>query len=211
MNRIVKGLVAIVGMMGLAGWVYAAGDAEAGKAKAGMCAACHGVDGNSAMPAFPKLAGQNARYLIKQLKDIKSGARSVPVMAGMVAGLSLEDMTNIAVYYAGQKVTIGAVKPEYLALGEKIYRAGNASTEVPACSACHGATGKGMVEAGFPAIGGQHADYLEMQLKAFRAAGREDEAGTRRSNDDGMMMQSVSARLSDAEIKALSSYINGLY
>lgn len=212
MMKLVKTLAWAVVLTGAATGVQAAGDAAAGKSKAAVCAACHGADGNSSVPSFPSLAGQNAAYTAKQLRDIKSGARSVPEMAAIVAPLSDQDMLDLAAFYAEQEAKIGAADPALVALGETIYRAGNPETGVSACAACHGATGEGVPAAGFPALAGQHAAYTEKQLKAFRAAGRQDETGARRENDgETMMMRSTAARLSDAEIKAVSSYINGLY
>lgn len=192
--------------------VHAAGDAEAGKNKASTCVACHGTDGNSSVPNFPKLAGQGANYTIKQLHDMKDGARNVPEMAAFLPALSDQDIEDIAAYYAAQKTTPGTADPKLVELGQKLYRAGNAENGVTACAACHGATGKGMPEAGYPSLAGQHTAYLEAQLKAFRAAGREDHEGKRRDNDgETKMMRATAARLSDDDIKALSSYINGLY
>jgi len=211
MKLVAKTLVLAALMGGAANLAVAAGDPEAGKNKSAVCAACHGADGNSAMPNFPKLAGQAERYTIKQLHDIKSGARQVPEMMAIVANLSEQDMADLAAYYAKQTHTSGATDPELVELGQKVYRGGNGANGVTACAGCHGATGKGMPEAGFPALAGQHTAYIEAQLKAFRAAGREDAEGKRRTNDgEAKMMQATAARLSDNEIKALSSYINGL-
>lgn len=212
MKLVANVLVAAVLVTGGTSFAQAAGDAEAGKNKAAVCGACHGADGNSAVPNFPKLAGQHESYILKQLKDIKSGARPVPQMAGIVPGLSDQDMEDLAAYFAAQTSTTGAADPKLAERGRDLFRAGNAEAGVTACAACHGATGKGMAEAGFPALAGQHAAYIEAQLKAFRAAGREDHEGARRENDgEGKMMRSTAARLSDDDISALSSYINGLY
>lgn len=189
-----------------------AGNAEAGKAKAAVCGACHGADGNSPIAMFPKIAGQGERYTVKQLVDIKTGARDVPQMKAIVDPLSNQDFADIAAYFAAQTPSVGAANKDLVELGQKIYRAGKPEAGVPACAGCHGADGKGMPEAGFPLLSGQHADYTEAQLKAFRAAGRADEAGVKRTNDgDTMMMRTTAARLSDADIKALSSYISGLH
>lgn len=206
--------LAVVGAMGLgfSALTYAAGNADAGKGKAAVCGACHGADGNSMVPMFPKLAGQGERYLIKQISDIKSGAREVVQMKGLVDNLSEQDIADLGAYYASQKVQVGAAKKELVELGQSLFRAGKPEAGVAACSGCHGANGLGMPEAGFPLLSGQHADYIEGQLKAFRAAGRGDEAGAKRTNDgETMMMRATAARLSDGDIKALSSYINGLY
>jgi len=211
MKQMIKMFSIVLFSLSIAGIAQAAGDLEAGKTKAAVCGSCHGADGNSAVPSFPKLAGQGERYIVKQLQDMKSGARNVAMMTAMVANLSEQDMNDIAAYFSSQPIKVGAVKADLLELGQKIYRAGNADNGVTACSACHGAQGKGMAEAGYPALGGQHTAYVETQLKAFRAAGRADEGATYRTNDgDSKMMQSTAARLSDAELKAVSSYINGL-
>jgi cbb3-type cytochrome c oxidase subunit III len=211
MNKLFTAFSAIVLLAGAA-TVQAAGDAEAGKQKSAVCAACHGADGNSMMPNWPKLAGQVEKYTIKQLHDMKSGERVVPEMAAFLPGLSDQDIEDIAAYYASQAIKVGKADPELVELGEKIYRAGNAESGVAACASCHGAKGEGMAAAGWPALAGQHADYIEAQLKAFRAAGRGDETGPYRKNDgSSMMMRASAARLTDSEIKALASYINGLY
>lgn len=211
MKKMLSTLSAIVLMAGAVS-VQAAGDAEAGKNKAAVCAGCHGADGNSMVPSFPKLAGQNAKYTVKQLKDMKEGKRNVPEMAAFLPGLSDQDMADIAAFYEAQPVKTGKANPELVELGQSLYRAGNPESGVTACAGCHGAKGDGMPSAGFPAVAGQHAGYIEAQLKAFRASGRGDEAGPYRDNDgESMMMRATAARLTDAEIKALSSYINGLY
>ena len=210
-NKFFATFSAVLMLVGAA-QVQAAGDAEAGKQKSAVCAACHGADGNSMMPNWPKLAGQVEKYTIKQLHDMKSGERPVPEMAAFLPGLSDQDIEDIAAYYASQTIKVGKADPELVELGEKIYRAGNAESGVAACASCHGAKGEGMAAAGWPALAGQHADYIEAQLKAFRAAGRGDETGPYRKNDgSSMMMRASAARLTDSEIKALASYINGLY
>lgn len=211
MKLVAKSLVLAALMGGVVNFAVAEGDPEAGKAKASVCSACHGADGNSMVPNFPKLAGQAPSYTIKQLRDIKSGAREVPEMTPFVATLDEQDFADLAAFFAQQKPTSGAADPALVELGQKLYRGGNLEAGVTACSACHGSAGKGMPEAGFPALAGQHAAYIEAQLKAFRAAGRADEQGKRRTNDgETLMMQSTAARLSDQEIKALASYISGL-
>ena len=186
----------------------AEGNAQAGQTKAGTCIACHGVDGNSAVPTFPKLAGLGHRYLLKQMKDIRDGRRPVALMAGQVDNLSDEDLSDIAAYYSSQTRTGGAADPAALELGRKVYLAGIAERQVPACAACHSPTGSGNAPAGFPALGGQHADYIAAQLKMFRQ-GYEDPAG--RTNDgDSKIMRATAFRMSDKEIEAVASYISGL-
>ena len=197
-------------LWGTAPVAFATGDAAAGEALTATCAACHGADGNSAVGAFPKLAGQNQRYLVKQLQDIKSGLRPVPQMAGQTDNMSDEDMENIAAFYEAQTTTVGQAKADLVELGESIYRAGIADKGVPACTACHSPTGQGNGPAGFPALGGQHAEYLAAQLKAFRTGVDQPEKG--RVNDgESRIMRSSAALLSDLEIEAVASYISGLH
>lgn len=194
----------------LSGQVMAAGDAEAGKQKAAVCAACHGQDGNSATAMYPKLAGQGAPYIVKQLKDYKSGERENAIMQGQVAGLSEQDMQDLGAYYAQQTIEIGAANPEYVEHGEQVWRGGNPETGLPACTGCHGPAGDGVDAAVFPALGGQHAGYIETQLKAFRAAGRDSLEGPYRSNDANAMMREIAAKMSDKEIRDVASFISGL-
>ena len=215
MKKLVLGLSLL---LAAAGTVHAAGDVEAGKVKAAACGACHGADGNSLAPNFPKLAGQGVRYLTKQINDIKSGARPVPMMTAMVANLSEQDIADISAYFASQSSSTGKAKDdtEMLALGARVYRGGNEATGTAACDACHSPTGAGNAAAGFPRLGGQHAGYIEAQLKAFRAAGRDDDVAdaNKRRNDgagDTAMMQPVAAKLSDSEIKAVANFIQGLH
>lgn len=188
----------------------AAGDAAAGKAKSATCAACHGPDGNSAAPTFPKLAGQSERYLNKQIHDIKSKARVVPAMAGMVDNLSDQDIADLAAYFAKQPSSVNQAKKDTVAKGEQIYRGGIRDKNVPACAACHSADGAGNAPAGFPRLGGQHADYISAQLKAYRASADGDATG--RANDgDTKPMRTIALRLTDSEIAALANYISGLH
>jgi len=185
------------------------GDAAAGKAQIAVCSACHGADGNSAVPTFPKLAGQGQKYLYKQLVDIRDGARPVPTMAGQLDGKNNQDLADIAAYYAEQASSGGQTDPELLALGEAVYRGGIPERKVAACAACHSPTGKGNAPAGFPSLAGQHADYIAAQLKAYRK-GYEDETG--RTNDGDIRIMRITAfGLSDKEIEAVSSYASGLY
>jgi cytochrome c553 len=184
------------------------GDAAKGQAAANQtCVACHGADGNSPIAVNPKLAGQIPEYLHKQLADFKAAAgkkaeRDNPVMTGMVANLSPEDMRNIAAYYAGQAAKPGAAKSKDLvALGQKIYRGGIAAKGVAACASCHGPNGAGMPSQ-YPRVSGQHAEYTEVQLKAFRSG--------ERANDPGSSMRTVADKLSDREIQGVSDYIAGL-
>ncbi|HHJ13748.1 MAG TPA: cytochrome c4 [Gammaproteobacteria bacterium] len=182
----------------------AAGDAAAGQAKAAACAGCHGADGNSVNPIWPKLAGQHAKYIEKQLKDFKAGeTRKDATMAGMVAALGEQDMADIAAYFSGQKRTPGSADESQVELGEKIYRGGNPTTGVAACIGCHSPTGSGNPAANFPSISGQHAAYVEKQLKDFASGARK--------NDAGKMMRNIAARMTEEEIKAVASYVQGLH
>lgn len=166
----------------------------------GVCAACHGADGNSAIPLNPKLAGQHPEYIVKQLTEFKSGKRANAVMGGMAAGLSDEDIKNLGTYFAGQKLNLGSAKSNGKgSLGEKIYRHGIVATGVPACAACHGPAGAGLPKQ-FPRLQGQHADYTLAQLKTFRTGEREN----------APMMMVISTKMTDAEMAAVSDYIQGL-
>lgn len=199
MNKLLIALLVSVGITSVA---HAAGDAAAGQGKTAICAACHGADGNSAVGNFPKLAGQNEKYLLKQLVEIKEGTRPVVEMTGMLNAMSEQDLADIAAYFASQNVQIGAAKADLVEAGEKIYRGGIQSKGVAACTACHGPQGNGIASAGYPQVGGQHAQYTETQLKNFRVEARD--------NDPGRMMRDIAAKLSDKEIQAVSSYIQGL-
>ena len=181
----------------------AQGDAAVGRSKAAICATCHGAEGNSELPMNPKLAGQNATYITKQLMDYKSGVRSNQTMSAMVLNLSEQDMQDISAWYSSQQVTLQGADPKFVELGESLYRAGIKELAVPACSACHSPTGRGNAPAGFPSLGGQHAEYTLQQLKDFRAGVRQ--------NDESSMMRIVVERLTDRELEALASYVSGLH
>jgi len=183
--------------------VLAQGDAEAGASKIALCATCHGADGNSEIPMNPKLAGQSASYLAKQLRNYQSGERQNAIMAGMAATLSEQDILDISAYYAAQKPTLEGADPELLELGEALYRSGNPELGVAACSACHAPTGAGNGPAGFPALGGQHVEYTLQQLQMFRSG--------ERANDLNGMMRTTVERLTDSELEALASYVSGLH
>lgn len=180
-----------------------AGDATKGKAKTGVCAGCHNADGNSPLAINPKIAGQGAKYLAKQLHDFKSGARENATMKPMADMLSDEDIQNVAAFYATQKVQHMAVEEKFIEPGQKLYRDGDADRDVPACIACHGPSGNGMPSAGFPALGGQHAEYTKAQLLAFRDG--------KRDNDANNVMRDVVRKMSDEQIEAISKYLAGLH
>jgi cytochrome c553 len=179
-----------------------AGDAVRGQQLSQVCAACHGADGNSINPEWPKLAGQNAAYLYKQLMDYKTGRRENALMVGQVANLDEQDMRDLAAFYERQVVSEGVADAELVARGEAIYRGGIVSAGVPACQACHGPTGAGNPAAMFPMVAGQHARYSSDQLRYFRSE--------QRANDNGRMMRNVARRMSDADIQAVSEYMAGL-
>jgi cytochrome c553 len=165
-----------------------------------VCAACHTADGSRGSPAYPILQGQHPEYLVKQLTEYKSGARANAIMAGMAGLLSLDDMKNVAAFYASKQAKPGFAKnKDSVALGEKIYRGGIVAKQVPACAGCHGPTGAG-IPVQYPRLGGQHADYAEAQLVAFRGGIRKNSA----------QMTAIASRLSDAEIKAVADYVAGL-
>ena len=181
----------------------AAGNAEAGQAKAAVCGACHGPTGNeSPLPNTPKLGGQGERYLLKQLEEIKGGVRVVPQMVGILDPMSEQDLANLAAWFSSQAAPQGAVDPAKRELGERLFRAGDATIGVAACSACHAPNGAGNHAAGYPALSGQDPAYTELQLKAFREGSR--------TNDAAEVMRTTAKRLSDAEIAALASYVSGL-
>jgi cytochrome c553 len=195
-------LVASIAGLSLIGSAVAAGDAEAGKTKAAACAACHGPDGNSPAAIFPKIAGQHASYIAKQLQEFKSGERKDPTMNGMAAPLSDQDMADLAAFYSSQTGSVGQAAEDKVQPGGTIYRAGNSATGVSACAACHGPTGGGNPMAKFPGLSGQHADYTVAQLKNFRSGAR--------ANDAGSMMRNIAKKMTDAEIEAVAQYIQGL-
>ncbi|BAU71765.1 Cytochrome c4 [Metapseudomonas furukawaii] len=190
--------------LGITGMAHAAGDAKAGQAKAAVCGACHGPDGNSAAPNFPKLAGQGERYLLKQMHDIKSGNRTVLEMTGLLTNMSDQDMADIAAYFASQKGSVGAADPKLVARGEALFRGGKLDQGMPACTGCHAPDGTGNAAAGFPHLGGQHAQYVAKQLTDFRE-------GNRTNDGDSMIMRGIAAKLSNKDIEAVSSYIQGLH
>jgi cytochrome c553 len=183
------------------------GDAVAGEGKAVTCGACHGVDGNSAVPNFPKLAGLGEKYLLKQMKDIRDGRRPVASMAGQVDNMTDQDLADIAAFYDAKERTSEMADEDLVALGRKVYMSGIMERKVAACSGCHSPSGKGNGPAGFPGLAGQHADYIAAQLKMFRT-GYESPEG--RTNDgDSKIMRTTAFELSDLEIKAVASYASG--
>ena len=193
------------------------GDAERGASKAAACAACHGADGNSADPQYPKLAGQHEHYIARQLALFKSGERDNAIMLGFAATLSSQDMRDIGAYFAKQSANPGIADESVIAegpnagrrffeVGERLYRHGDAARGIPACAACHGPTGRGVPGPSWPALGAQHAAYSALQLQAFRDGkvwGKDDRANA--------VMAGVARNLTDEEIQSLASYLQGLH
>lgn len=180
-----------------------AGSADEGQSKSTACIACHGPNGNSANPEWPNLAGQHEQYVLKQLQAFKSGARKNPLMTPMAMGLSDDDVEDLAAYFAAQKpaATLETDSGK-LALGQRVYRAGDAKTGSPACASCHGPTGDGNPPAAYPALRGQYATYVAAQLRAYRA--------NTRQTDLNQMMRNVASTMSDEQIDAVASYVQGL-
>ncbi len=193
------------------------GDAKAGQIKAAACGACHGLDGNSSDAQYPKLAAQQERYIARQLAMFKTGERENPIMIGFASALEPQDMRDIGAYFANQKVLPGVsddtvikdgpnLGKKFYAVGEAIYRGGDAARGVPACMACHGPTGAGNPGPAYPTLGGQHAKYVSARLTAFRGGlilGKGDYANA--------VMAGVAKNLTDEEIQALSTYVEGLH
>ncbi|MDP2368424.1 c-type cytochrome [Rhodoferax sp.] len=175
-------------------------DLAKGEASFAMCVACHAADGNSAIPANPKLAQQHPQYLIKQLREFKSGKRENPIMTGMAAALSEDDIKNVSFWLSSKKAVAGAAKDKDLvALGERIFRGGIADRQVAACAGCHSPNGAG-IPAQYPRLSGQHADYSAAQLVAFRDGARKN----------SVQMSQIASKMNDREIKAVADYIAGL-
>lgn len=198
-------LVATLSLVVVLGWSapsLAAGSKEAGQAKSATCMACHGADGNSANPEWPNLAGQHAGYIEKQLRLFRAGERQNALMSPMAMILSDEDITDLAAYFSSQTARGGEAEPSKVAAGQRVYRAGNAGNGLMACTGCHGPNGRGNAPANYPSIQGQHAVYVAAQLRAYRAG--------ERATDPNQMMRSVAALLSDEEIDAVASFIQGL-
>ncbi|EJN6828413.1 cytochrome C [Vibrio cidicii] len=190
--------------------VWAQGNIEAGKAKSQTCVACHGADGNSLLTMYPKLAGQHAKYIEKQLKDLKLGMESAgkqgrydPVMSAMAMPLTEQDMADLAAYYSSLPISPNTTPENVVDAGKVLYTAGDAERGLTACIACHGPRGNGTELSGFPKISGQHADYIKAQLQKFRESSR--------GNDMNAMMRDIAKKLTDDDINTLSQYVGGLH
>lgn len=181
------------------------GDADAGASKAAACGACHGMDGNSVDPAYPKLAGQNEAYIARQLKLFKDGQRVNPIMAPFAMTLSEQDMHDLGAFFASKQATPGQTDEVFVARAELLYRAGDAKLGVPACMACHGPSGRGMAGAAYPQLSGQWAGYVQAKFGEWRG-------GTVWSTDEnGQIMPDIAKRLSEEDAAALASYAQGLH
>jgi cytochrome c553 len=193
------------------------GDAKVGQTKAAACGACHGLDGNSSDAQYPKLAAQQERYIARQLAMFKTGERQNPIMMGMAGAVTPQDMRDIGAYFATQKMRPGVsddtiIKDgpnkgmKFYAVGERLYRGGDAARNVPACMACHGPTGAGNPGPAYPNLGGQHASYVSARLTAFRGG-----LTWGKGDYENKVMAGVSKNLTDEEIQALATYVNGLH
>jgi len=180
------------------------GDAETGKELVSACSACHGADGNSLAGIWPSLAGQNYKYLLKQLRLIKSGDREIIEMIGQLDNLSDQDLKDISAFYSVQNNLIGQVEKDKLELGRKLYYSGNLEKGVPACTACHSPRGLGNAPAAYPLLSGQQPDYVAKALKDYRS-------GERLNEDPSKIMIDIAYKLDDNEIEALSSFVHGLH
>ena len=181
-----------------------AGNPDKGQDKVAVCSACHGSDGNSVVGLWPSLAGQNEKYLTKQLRLVKSGDRVIASMTGLLDNLEDSDLEDIAAYYASQKNTVGQTDESKVELGRKLYYAGNLEKGVPACSACHSPRGLGNAPAAYPLLSGQQPEYVAKALKDYRSGARVNEHPSK-------IMVAIAYKLDDEEIEALSSFVHGLY
>ncbi len=189
---------------------YIDGSVKAGAAKASTCFACHGPKGNSINPAFPRLAGQNAAYLVEQLRLFRSGIRQNPMMSAMASGLTDQDIDNLAVYFAAQTPTgLQADRASWKA-GRALYRSGDRKRDIPACVACHGPTGRGNPAAGYPALGAQQSAYVVAQLQSYANGTRYSGPHSTTATPNSIMMFTIARRLSPAQMQAVASYVQGL-
>jgi len=181
------------------------GDAAAGQAKAAVCGACHGMDGNSADAQYPKLAGQSEQYIVRQLTDFKSGQRQNPIMLGMATPLSVQDMHDLGAYFASQSSRPGVADQALVEQGETLFRQGDSTRGIPACMACHSIDGRGNPGAMYPQLAGQHAQYVEATLKAWH------DGASWGTDTRSQIMPTFAAKLDARDIAALASYIEGLH
>lgn len=181
------------------------GDATAGAGKAAACGACHGIDGNAVDPTYPKLAGQNEAYIVRQLQQFKSGERANAIMLPFASMLSEQDMHDVGAYFASQEVSPGQTDESFVKAAQKLYRAGDSARDIPACMACHGPSGRGIAGAAYPQLAGQWEQYVSAKLTEWRD-------GTSWGKDEhAQIMPVIAKRLTDADIAALASFAQGLH
>jgi cytochrome c553 len=202
--------IAMTSALFAAATAQAEGSAEAGAAKSAICSACHGANGNSVNPEWPSLAGQHAEYIAEQLQLFKSGVRNNPVMLGMAVGLSDADMADLGAYFSAQTLTGLEADPSLYKQGEQLYRAGDTKRGLPACIACHGPQGKGNGPARYPEVRAQHSLYTYNQLKSYAANLRYVAVSGQSAPANAEIMQTIAAKLTDDEMRALASYLQGL-
>jgi cytochrome c553 len=181
------------------------GDATAGQAKAAVCGACHGMDGNSTDPQYPRLAGQQESYIARQLTDFKNGTRQNPIMIGFASALSPQDMHDIGAYFASKQSLPGVADQALVDQGQTLYRSGDTTRDIPACMACHGPDGRGNPGAMYPQLTSQHANYIQATLKSWH------DGTTWGTDAHAKIMPAIAQKLSDKDIAALASYIEGLH
>jgi cytochrome c553 len=181
------------------------GNAAAGQAKAAACGACHGLDGNSSDPQYPKLAGQSEQYIVRQLENFKSGKRQNPIMLGMATPLSEQDMHDIGAYFASKTPLPGVADQALVEHGQQLFREGDVKRGIPACMACHSIDGRGNPGAQYPQLESQHAQYVEAVLKAWQGG---DAWGT---DAHSQIMPAIATKLDANDIAAVASYIEGLH
>lgn len=190
---------AMTALLGYGAAALAEGSAEAGQAKSAVCTACHGIDGNSANPEWPSLAGQHAGFLRLQLQAFRDGQRQNPLMSPMAMGLSDEDISDLAAFFATQRPAAREADPELVEHGQRLFLGGDLERGITACIACHGPTGQGNPLANYPVVAGQHATYTATTLQAYAAGERAN-----------VMMQEIAARMSAEDMRAVSAYLQGL-
>jgi cytochrome c553 len=189
---------------------FTTGKAASGEAKAALCSACHGPNGNSVNPEWPRLAGQSAVYIAEQLRLFRSGVRNNPIMQPLAASLSEQDISDVAVYYEAQTLTGLEADPSYWKSGEALYLSGDTARGVPACVACHGPLGRGNLAAGYPALRAQQSVYLVKQLNDYASGARYTAANPAQASRNGVMMLTLAKRLTPEEIRDVASYLQGM-
>jgi len=195
-------------------WALAAGSAAAGATKAATCMGCHGPNGNSANPLWPSLAGQNAAYIRGQLKHFKANARinSNGIMLGLASPLSEQDVDDLAAYFSAQTPAGLEADPAFWQAGQALYRGGDTARAIPACMACHGPTGHGNPEAGYPAVRAQHSQYVVKELTDYAAGKRytTNDKGESAGGPNALIMNTIAQRLTQEDMRNLASYMQGL-